>query len=584
MFRTGKWAAAVALVVASVWAGFALTAQEPKPAAAPPADLAALREAVAAAAKKGENVDEVRKALAALEKALPGAKPGTPPPELRALRDAVEAAAKKGENVEAVQKELTAVEVAVAGRSFAPPRAVPPPPDRPQPGDPARPNMPVRPNPFNPPAFPALPDGFGQPFAPGRIDPEAFQKANDLRMKALELMLKNPNDPEALKLAAQANELMLKSLLPNLKNLDGLNGGGLVFPDLDRLPNMNLPDLGRAPERARLGIRFEKVAPVVAEQLGLDPDVGVAVATVLPGSAAERAGLKVHDIVLEFAGKPASSDTDAFVRQVSAAKAGEKLDIVVLRRGKKVEIKGVVLGDAGRPVAPEVPRLKPVPLPNLGAPAVPKVAPVPEKSIDAVDIRADAPASADLGDLRDAVAAAEKRGENVDGVRKALAALEKALAKGAAKPGEAPPELTALRDAVEAAAKKGENVGAISKELGAVEKALTGREYQRPKLEEPRAEPMRPEFPRRGGFGGGRVVVGGADGFNATSVAISNGDFVIRARLNNVSYTLSGTLDVPDGAKITIKDGDKTVEVGTLKKVPEEYRPQVEKLLKMVSR
>ncbi|AWM40752.1 Serine protease Do-like HtrB [Gemmata obscuriglobus] len=353
MFRTGKWAVVVALVGTSVWAGLALTAQEPPPANAQPADLTPLREAVAAAAKRGENVDEVRKALAALEKALPGAKPGAAPPELQALRDAVEAAARKGENVEAVQKELAAVETAVTGRALAPTKPVPPP---------ARPNLPV----------PAEFD----PVLPGRVDPEAFQRANELRIKALELLLKNPNDPEAQKLTAEAQKLMLKSLRPNLNDFNG--PGGLMFPEVDPFPNLN-----RVPERARFGIRFEKLSPLVADQLGLDPDVGVAVAGVVPGSPAERAGLKVHDIVLQFAGKPASANTDEFIRQVSVAKAGEKLDVVVLRKGKKVEIKGVVLPAADGPaVAPAplpdlAPRVKPLPVP-----AVPKVAPIPEKVVD----------------------------------------------------------------------------------------------------------------------------------------------------------------------------------------------------------
>ena len=129
--------------------------------------------------------------------------------------------------------------------------------------------------------------------------------------------------------------------------------------------------------------------------------------------------------------------------------------------------------------------------------------------------------AADLADLKAAVAAADKRGENVGGVKDALAAFEKALATpaAAAKGGEAPPELAALREAVEFAARKGENVEAVSKELGRVEKALTGRAYERPKFPEPNVEPE-PEFPvppRRpgggfgpgGGFRGGRVGIVG---------------------------------------------------------------------------
>ncbi len=93
---------------------------------------------------------------------------------------------------------------------------------------------------------------------------------------------------------------------------------------------------------------------------------------------------------------------------------------------------------------------------------------------------ADAPKAVDLSDLRDAITTAGKRGENVDDIKRALDALEKALAKGGAAPKEAArAELAAVRRAVEAAARKGEKVDGIAKELDDVEKALTGRVFVR---------------------------------------------------------------------------------------------------------
>jgi hypothetical protein len=203
------------------------------------------------------------------------------------------------------------------------------------------------------------------------------------------------------------------------------------------------------------------------------------------------------------------------------------------------------------------------------------------------------PAPVNLDELKYAVAAAQKRGDNVDAVAAALPAFEKALAKAAAKPGEAPPELAALREAVEAAFKKGENVGAISKELGRVEKALTGKEYERPRAPEPVVEPEpvpRPVPPfrpgmRRGGFGGGRIVIGGAGGnFNMTSVTVTNGNFTIRARKGDVNYTITGQAGAKEGPKVVVRDGEKTVEAEDVKKLPEKYRPAVEELLKLVNR
>ncbi|MBP3957343.1 PDZ domain-containing protein [Gemmata sp. G18] len=584
MFRAGKWAAVVGFVGAAVWLGFSLTAQELKPtptADAKGTDLTALRDVVTAATKRGENVDEVRKALEAFEKALPTIKSGRVSPELQALRDAVDAAAKKGENVEAVLKELAAVEVAITGRSLAKPRPEP------------RPELP--PNPFNNPPALDLPLPV-VPFPdPGRIDRDAVQKAMDLRMKALEMLKANPEAPEAMKLFMEANELMLKAMR---------NGDGAAVPLFPAFP-----DAGRVPDRARFGIRMEKLTAITTEQLGIEPNVGVAVAAVVPDSAAEKAGLRVHDIILEFAGKVVSDNTDDFVRQVSAVRAGEKVDLVVMRRGKKVEVKGVVLPDVGRqPVPPRLPvpvpgllpvapKLQPLPVPKLEqkfqnlqplAPIAPlpkleSLTPPPAKPVidgALVDIRAaDEPKTTkpDLGELRAVVAAANKRGENVDTILAALTALEKALAKGAVKPGDAPAELIELRETVEQAAKKGENVEAIARELALVEKTLTGRAYERPKPPTPRREPVRPFPPRGDGFGRGVIVTN-------TIVTVTNGNFTIKAKQNDVAYAITGTTDATGALKIVIEDGKKTVEADDVKKVPEGYRPMVEQLLKVVNR
>jgi tetratricopeptide (TPR) repeat protein/tRNA A-37 threonylcarbamoyl transferase component Bud32 len=98
----------------------AVPREDPKPAAAAkPVDLGALRATVEAAAKRGQNVSEVRKSLDAFEKTAPKAGASAVPPELQALRNAVEAANRKGADVEAIAKELAAVETAVAGRSLA---------------------------------------------------------------------------------------------------------------------------------------------------------------------------------------------------------------------------------------------------------------------------------------------------------------------------------------------------------------------------------------------------------------------------------------------------------------------------------
>jgi hypothetical protein len=350
MCCVGKWFAAVALATAAGVVGFNLytsvdAAQPPKADAkdaAKPVDLSGLRDAVGAASKRGENVGEIRAALDAVAKVAPAARPGVVPPELQKLRDAVDMAASKGENVDAIARELSAVEVAVAGKSLAKPKPEPKPEPRPEPNPfPGLPGVPFRP-------LPPV-GGFGG--VGGGIDVQAFNKAMELRREAIDLMVKNPRDPEARKKLQEANDAMLRAVR-------GGAGGGMVPP----APLFG--ELGRVPDRARLGIRMERVPAVAADQLGLEPDAGVVVSTVMPDSPAEKAGLKVHDIIVEFAGKPVDGDLEDFVRQVGAVKAGEKVNLVVLRKGKKVELKGVELPEAKairapQPIRPNL-RLDPV--------------------------------------------------------------------------------------------------------------------------------------------------------------------------------------------------------------------------------
>ncbi|MCS6863684.1 MAG: PDZ domain-containing protein [Gemmataceae bacterium] len=326
--------------------GWTLAAEQPQPApkatANKPVDLTALREALEADSQRGANVDEITKALEAFEKVLPNVQPGTVPPELQALRDAVDAAARKGENVDRVTKELLAIEMAIAGRSLAKPKPEPQPEPQPNPNN-------RRPRPFVPDLpLPILPDpGMGDFGIIGGIDVPGFNRAMELRRKATELLMRNPRDPEARKLLAESQELMLKAA--------GAGRLPRLLPMPPNFPDPIGPDVARPAERVRFGIRMERVPAVAAEQLGLEPNTGIVVSSVIPNTVAEKVGLKANDIILEFAGKPVSNDPDEFARRINEAKAGEKFTVVVLRKGKKVEIKDVELPEAGVLVPNDLP-------------------------------------------------------------------------------------------------------------------------------------------------------------------------------------------------------------------------------------
>jgi serine protease Do len=331
-----RWlAAAVVISCSALLLGVGVawsTADEPKTSA-----LADLRDAVQMADKRGVNVAEIQAALENLEKALQqGLKlapdQADPPKELLALREAVEAAARKGENVEAIRKELEAVEKQLIGRTLQverPPLRPVDPPERP-----GRPRFPLGDG------GAIGPPGFVLPGLPGRlpgIDRELFDKAQKLREDAFRLLLENPNDPEALRKLEEATQLMLQAI-----------GGGRVLPD-PGFDGDGFPPLFPQPaERPRLGIRMQRIPEALAEQLGLEPNRGILVTDVLPDTPAEKAGFKVHDIVLDFAGKPVPDDPEAFARQVQSVKAGEKVSAVVLRKGQRVELKDITLPEIKR--------------------------------------------------------------------------------------------------------------------------------------------------------------------------------------------------------------------------------------------
>jgi membrane-associated protease RseP (regulator of RpoE activity) len=97
---------------------------------------------------------------------------------------------------------------------------------------------------------------------------------------------------------------------------------------------------------ARLGVRVDPPSDELAEQLDLPKGHGLVVREVVPESAAAKAGLKPHDILLEFNGKAVANRYDELVRMVADIKPDKAIEIVVMRKGKKETIKDVKLPEA----------------------------------------------------------------------------------------------------------------------------------------------------------------------------------------------------------------------------------------------
>ena len=95
---------------------------------------------------------------------------------------------------------------------------------------------------------------------------------------------------------------------------------------------------------AQLGVAVQEVNQAFAESFALDKPEGALVASVSPGSPAEKAGLQPGDVIRQMDGQPivASGDLPAWVGQ---AQPGQQAKLSVWRQGKPVELTAT-LGDA----------------------------------------------------------------------------------------------------------------------------------------------------------------------------------------------------------------------------------------------
>jgi serine protease Do len=90
--------------------------------------------------------------------------------------------------------------------------------------------------------------------------------------------------------------------------------------------------------RGRLGVRIQPLTKELAQSFRLKEPNGALIATVEPGSPADKAGLKPGDVVLAFNGQ-AIDDPNKLPRLVAATKPGQSATLRIWRDGKAEEVK-----------------------------------------------------------------------------------------------------------------------------------------------------------------------------------------------------------------------------------------------------
>lgn len=119
---------------------------------------------------------------------------------------------------------------------------------------------------------------------------------------------------------------------------EGFVGIGFAIPS--SIVREVLPALmaGRQIKRGYLGFVPRQLSQELAQDLGLAVNAGVAVKQVIPGSPAERAGLRTFDVILSIGGTPVLR-VNRMLQLIARTKPGTEVDVVVLRGSRKMRLR-----------------------------------------------------------------------------------------------------------------------------------------------------------------------------------------------------------------------------------------------------
>ncbi len=115
-------------------------------------------------------------------------------------------------------------------------------------------------------------------------------------------------------------------------------GIGFAIPsNMARSIMVQLIEYGEV-RRGQLGIMIQDITPDLAEAMGIKQPKGTVIAQVIEGSAADKAGLKVGDVVIAIDGKPVHNSSQ-LRNAVGLLRVGEKVRLTIIRDGRERTIK-----------------------------------------------------------------------------------------------------------------------------------------------------------------------------------------------------------------------------------------------------
>jgi serine protease Do len=87
-----------------------------------------------------------------------------------------------------------------------------------------------------------------------------------------------------------------------------------------------------APEKGEMGLTVQRLTPQIAESLGLEKAEGIVVSAVEPGSAADEAGIRRGDVIVEIDRKPIRN-LDEYKKSIATVRKGKGV-LFLVRRGE----------------------------------------------------------------------------------------------------------------------------------------------------------------------------------------------------------------------------------------------------------
>ena len=183
------------------------------------------------------------------------------------------------------------------------------------------------------------------------------QEIVDREMLYREIRMHTPGDEVDLRIERQGKKQKVEVELGEYSQLAIARELGFEFPELFQIKPGDTPEIFRAApsrllswiseDRKYIGVRIQELNLELAEFFGVDDSTGLLITKVEEDTPAEKAGLRVGDVIIRADGK-ATKSGDRFTRLIQGLEEGDKVKLEIVRDKKTRTIEVEVAIEEGR--------------------------------------------------------------------------------------------------------------------------------------------------------------------------------------------------------------------------------------------